>query len=398
MNRRILLISRCPPYPLHLGDRLIIGHLARHLKQRGYVLDLIALAQSPEDHQQIQQYAQDFRNITLIDEEPRSPASYLWRLLYAPARFPRHAQDSWSAPMWEAITAHLNQHEYDLVHLFGGIQVYEFAHLVQGYPNIITPYESYSLYLKRAVQQHGGVVNRVQRLIARKFESWMFSPYQHTVVLTGQDRDELREINPDLSIEIIPNGVDLRYFANESEEPRAPATLLFIGNYDYPPNRDAAWFLATQIFPKIRQQIPQARLQLVGNAPDSALQALASDAIEVTGRVPDVRPYLAQATVFACPLRVGAGIKNKVLEALAMGIPTVASPLSLDGIAVTVGEDVIRAGLDHFVEALLGLLNNPALQRQLSQAGPRKIQTQYSWASVADRYEALYRRTLEQEE
>jgi glycosyltransferase involved in cell wall biosynthesis len=297
---RILFISRCPPYPLHLGDRLILWHLARELSRRGLILDLLAYAQFSTDHSEIDYYKPYFRQITLVDEPQRTPLHYLKRILLPNTRFPRKARAAWSDTMWRHIEAHLAQNDYDVVHLFGGIQVYEVAHLLQNMPTVITPYESFSLYLKRAIEQHGGLMKRINRVIARQFERWMFSPYDSTVVLTGQDRDELHAINPALSLEVIPNGIDLTYFTGHTTG-RNPATLLFVGNYEYAPNADAAQILVQDIFPAILAQIPQATLKIVGNAPPPYLLAFASDKIEITGRVPDVRPYLAQATAFICP-------------------------------------------------------------------------------------------------
>jgi polysaccharide biosynthesis protein PslH len=385
----ILLISRCPPYPLHLGDRLIIWHLARELAQRGHTLDLIAYAQFESDHSEIEHYQPYFRQIQLIDESTRTPLDYLKRLILPAVRFPQYAERAWSSDMWHAIEAQLAQNQYDVIHVFGGIQVYEFYYLLRDYPTIITPYESFSLYLKRAIEQHGSLKHRINRFIARQFERWMYVPYGCTVVLTEQDKAELLDINPSLPVEVIPNGIDLDFFRMEQRE-RDKATVLFVGNYEYEPNLDAALLLAQTIFPAIQQQIPDARLQIVGNAPPPELQALTSDTITVTGHVADVRPYLAQATTFVCPLRVGAGIKNKVLEALAMGLPTVATPLSVDGIAVKHNESVVVASIEHIAMETVRLLRDKALQMRLAQNGYAVIQAQYSWSSVADRYLKLY--------
>src|SRR5687768_16674455 len=147
----ILLISRCPPYPLHLGDRLIIWHLARELAQCGHTLDLIAYAQFPSDHSEIEYYQPFFRQIQLFDEPNRTPLDYLKRLLLPATRFPQSAAGAWSGAMWQAIETRLAETAYDVIHVFGGIQVYEFFHLLRDYPTIITPYESFSLYLKRAL-------------------------------------------------------------------------------------------------------------------------------------------------------------------------------------------------------------------------------------------------------
>jgi glycosyltransferase involved in cell wall biosynthesis len=322
----------------------------------------------------------------LFEETQRSAWLYLQRALKP---FPQSANQAWQANMWQAIEKQLSAQTYDVVHLFGGVQVYEFAALLKEIPTIITPYESFSLYLKRAAAQKGGLAAHLNRFVARYYESFMYRPYSRTVVLTEEDKQELLGIQAQLAVEVIPNGIDLDYFSAEQKK-RDTATLLFVGNYEYEPNLDAAFVLAKQIFPSIQTAIPNARLQLVGNNPPAELQALQSDRIEITGRVDDVRLYLSQATVFVCPLRIGAGIKNKVLEALAMNIPLVASPISMEGIVAKVGEQLVVSDIESMPQTVIHLLQNPSLQQKLSQNGRSLIEANYSWRNVADRYESLY--------
>ncbi|MBL8164554.1 MAG: glycosyltransferase [Anaerolineae bacterium] len=388
---RILLISRCPPYPLHLGDRLIVYHLAEELEALGHEIDLLAFANRAEDWHEQGRYDHLFGQVRLFTEPRRSQGEYLRRALLPTARWPRRAEQSWSPEMWRAIEAALAATRYDALHLFGGIQVYEFAGALGGRPAVITPYESYSLYLRRALASASGaarLTTRVQLALARHFESWMFTPYKRVVVVSERDRDELLGLNPALPVQVIPNGVDTYHFRPRPTG-RIPA-LLFVGNYEYAPNVDAALRLAREIFPAVRQRVPGVRLWLVGNAPPPELRALASDTIRVTGRVPDVRPYLARAGAFVSPLRLGAGIKNKVLEALAMGCPLVATPLSVDGIHVTDGHDALIADGDGLAEAVVRLLSDAALRSQLALNGRALIEREYAWEQVAAAYVGVY--------
>jgi polysaccharide biosynthesis protein PslH len=386
--KTILLISRCPPYPIHLGDRLIIWHLARELSQRGYTIDLLALYNQEDNPDTISEYQPFFRHIELYREIERSGFDYLRRLMRPSARFPQTAQWSFTPDMWVAIEAYLQRYDYDVVQCFGGVSVYEFQSLFSHKPTVITPYESYTLYLERVIQQ-GGWGARLSLPIVRGFERWMFTPYDRTVVIAQPDKDSLLAIQPQLNIDVISNGIDLNAFQLQ-DTPRDPHTLLFVGNYEYPPNLDAVKLLVEQILPRVRQQIPDAILKLVGNKPPDWMRDLANDHIEVTGRVPDVKPYLAQGTVFVCPLRIGAGLKNKVLEALAMGIPVVATPLSVDGIRVIHRESAWITDVDRIADGVIQVMRDSSLQQTLSKNGRVLIEAEYSWAHTASQYEALY--------
>ena len=390
---RILLVSAAPPYPLFHGDRLMVFHLGRSLAERGHAIDLLALTQGPEDHEHQQHYAGIFDHVELIDEAHHGSVNFLARVVRPGRRWPRRAEDSWSPAMWRAIDRRLDGGSYDAVQLLGGTRIYEFFHALRGTPAVITPADSFGLRARRMFEAETGTAarlrGRMRWLTARAYERWMYDPYARTIVLSEVDRAVLLAGNPGLRVQVIPNGVDLGAFQAHAVE-RADNVLLFVGNFAYGPNADAALHLAAEIFPRVQELVPEAKLWLVGNAPPPALRALASDAISVTGRVPDVQPYLASATAFISPLRVGVGIKNKVLEALAMGCPLVATPLSVDGIAVTEGLDAIVAADEDLAGATVRVLQDGALRRRLSRNGRALIEARYSWSHVAESYESLY--------
>jgi glycosyltransferase involved in cell wall biosynthesis len=391
---RILMISTVPPYPLYYGDRLMVFHLGHALAERGHTVDLLALTQRPEDHAEQRHYAAAFGHIELIDGARHTPAAFVTRLLRPGRHWPSRAEDSWAPGMWRAIERRLDAEHYDVAQLLGGTHVYEFFGALRGVPAVITPADSFGLRARRMFQADGlGVrarlIGRLRWLTARGYERWMYDPFARTVVLSDVDRAELLDGNPALAVDVIPNGVDLREFAAQPTE-RTRDSLLFVGNFEYGPNADAALALASDLFPRVLERVPGAQLWLVGNGPSEELRSYASESITITGRVPDVQPYLARASAFVSPLRVGVGVKNKVLEALAMGCPLVASPLSVDGIAVTEGHDAIVAEGDALAAATVRVLQDPALRRRLSENGRALIEGRYSWAHVAAAYESLY--------
>lgn len=393
---RVLLISRCPPFPLHLGDRLIVHHVARELAARGHQIDLLAFYDRDSDLTDILQYRALFNDVQLIRESPRRAVSYAQRLLLPGHMFPTRCEDSWSPEMWRAIEARVQGASYELVHLFGGIQVYEFRALVEKLPTLIVSYESYALFLERALLQAPNLAAKLkvslQLEAARRFEAGMFKGYGRVVVLTEKDADALRRLDASLPLVVIPNGIDLDFFTPDPTlAPDSTPNIVFVGNYEYSPNAEGAHWLATEIFPQVQRRIAGVQLYLVGNAPPPTLTALNSGPIHVTGRVPDVRPYLQRASAFVSPLRVGAGIKNKILEAMAMGAPIVATPLSADGIGLREGEHILFGeSADQLAEAIVRLLGNLHLSNAMRAANRALIEARFTWKTVADQYEDLY--------
>ena len=185
----------------------------------------------------------------------------------------------------------------------------------------------------------------------------------------------------------ISNGVDADYFTPEFVteplyDPQTP-TYVFCGTMDYAPNVEAVTWFADEVLPLIRRREPAAAFYIVGSRPSAGVQALdRRDGVTVTGRVEDVRPYVAHATASVAPMKVARGIQNKVLEAMAMAKTVIVSPEGLEGIAATPGRDLILAeSAEDFAEAALTALTALAARGDdsMGQAARRLVVAQYSW-------------------
>ena len=194
-------------------------------------------------------------------------------------------------------------------------------------------------------------------------------------------------------ITVIPNGVDLEYF--QSSRPAGPGyiphRIVFTGNMSYRPNVEAVRHFAADILPAIRRDIPEAQFYIVGMDPSPAVQRLADgDRVVVTGRVDDVRPYLDAAAVAVAPLRVARGLQNKVLEAMAMRVPVVASPAAFAGIHAVAGHDLLVAeDPEAFSRAVITLLRDPAARERIAAAGLTCVKTNHNWSQLLERLEDL---------
>jgi glycosyltransferase involved in cell wall biosynthesis len=192
-------------------------------------------------------------------------------------------------------------------------------------------------------------------------------------------------------VRVVPNGVDTAAFPFDGRA-RPAARLVFGGNLGYFPNVDAAGWLARDVLPRIRTELPTAELCLVGARPARAVQALGTAAgVTVTGAVPAMAPELAKATVAVIPLRGGSGLQNKVLEAMAVGTPVVATPLATAGLDVTPGEHLLvaedAAGL---AAATLALCRDPARARAMAHAARALVEARYRWEASAAAVEAAW--------
>jgi glycosyltransferase involved in cell wall biosynthesis len=387
---RILMVSRCLPYPLHEGDRLIVAGLGAALRARGHHLDLLALYQDAADLAAVERARAVFRTVEAFPETPRSTLDYLRRIARP---FPDRAARCWHPRLWEAVQRTAGD-GHDVVHFFGGVQVYEHRDAAAGRPRVIVPYESHALFLARARAAAPGALERARlgaRLaMARRYERVIYRGFDRVVLISEVDAAYLRRLAPTLPVAVIPNGV-AREWLDAAPAPPASATLLFVGNYAHGPNVAAARALATEVLPQVRAAIPEARAVLVGANPTPALQALAGPGVEVTGWVPDVRPHLRSASCMVAPITQGAGLRNKLLEAMAAGIPVVSTPLGCEGLAVTVGENILlgRDSRELAVQTIR-VLRDPPLRSRIGAGGRALVERLYTWERVAGLYEALY--------
>jgi glycosyltransferase involved in cell wall biosynthesis len=232
-------------------------------------------------------------------------------------------------------------------------------------------------------------IRRVERTLTHLASHAIFASARDRAAVIGPRDVDARAIAP---ASVVPNGVDLGTWRRDRRE-LGQDEIVFTGAMDYPPNADAAIQLVEHVLPRVQTEIPTARVAIVGRDPSRRVRALADHpGVTVTGFVDDVRPYLEGAAVFAAPIRYGAGIQNKVLEALAMEVPVVASPLAADGLRTQDGdvppvdvakgpEAMARRVADRLREAAAGATADPALREYVA--------THFDWTTNADRLEAI---------
>ena len=232
------------------------------------------------------------------------------------------------------------------------------------------------------------IYRREARLLQR-FELDLAARADATLLVSEQERELFLSLAERAGLEVrervfsMRNGVDTEFFDPQRSWPRPHdgkgVHLVFTGAMDYWANVDGVEWFVREILPRIAEHRPDVRFHIVGSNPDPRVRELAGEHVNVTGRVEDVRPYLAHARLAVCPLRIARGIQNKVLEAMAMGLPVVATPEALTGIDCSVLSEFGTSRPDVFAENVIRLLDDADLHREISATVRAHVERHFSW-------------------
>lgn len=213
---------------------------------------------------------------------------------------------------------------------------------------------------------------------------------ERCVLATRAEETLLKSFAPWARTEVIPNGIDLEYF-RPAEAEAGPSGVIFTGAMDYLPNIDAVKYFCRDILPLVRRAIPDIPFYIVGLNPHADVRRLAEiPGVVVTGRVPDVRPYYYRASVCVAPLRIGRGVQNKVLQAMAMGLPVVASPAAHRGLEAKPGEHLhVEDEPSAFATQVVRLLRAPAEREAMARKARAFVEVHHAWATSCGRLERI---------
>lgn len=390
---RLLFVTARFPFPPFNGDSHRVYHQIRELN-RDHRITLLSISDTPvtaEDYAEVAPYCERVEAIHL----PR------WRAgvnlgTGLVSRLPLQIHYYRMPQVKRRIEEILREGDFDLVHATL-IRVAPYVWDIDRPPVVIDMIDSLALSLGTRRGQIGGpkrLAYDLEYRRVREYESAVVGHFPGLIVISENDRKALRSEK----VSVVSNGVDLDRYAYVGPEGREPATLVFAGNMGYDPNEKAmAWF-ARQVWPSVRAERTDARLQIVGVNPSEAVRALAEpgNGIEVLGRVPDVIAYLEKATVAICPMQTGSGMLNKVLEALSVGPPLVATSVANAGVGAVPGRDLLVADTPgDFAGAVLRLLEDPGERARIARNGRTFVEQTYTWQQHVRRLLEVYDGVLE---
>jgi sugar transferase (PEP-CTERM/EpsH1 system associated) len=286
-------------------------------------------------------------------------------------RLARRIEENWRKARYDGVLVHCAFAAQYALPLRGGFRIMDYGDLDSA------KWADYSTF--RSFPLSTGYSLESAKL--RRFEKFVAESSAHCTFTTRGEAEAFRTLAVSKPLTVIPNGVDTRYFHREVQSATDSKVLVFLGRMDYFPNIDGICWFARELFQPIRSRAPGAKLRIVGSNPVRAVRKLAEiEGVTVTGFVPDVRPYLADAAIAIAPLRLARGTQNKILECMGMGIPVVTTPEAARGIQANAGEHLLVAGTpEGFIQSVVELLENPSLRAQLGEAGRLQAESAHQW-------------------
>ena len=400
--RNLLFLVHRLPYPPNKGDKVRSYHLLKHLCA-GHRVFLGTFIDDPEDEAYVDMVRAICPDLFIAHiNPPMAKLRSLTGLLRGRALSLCYYQNK-QLQAW--VTQTLQDHEMDAVVVFSSVM----AQYVEENPGVASPpllvdfvdvdsakwtqyAASHRWPLSRLYRREGAQLLDYERSVAARSCRSFF--------VTKNEVELFQSVAPESASSVVPmgNGVDVDYFSPDMHWPSPFSTrhplveqipVVFTGAMDYWPNIDAVTWFARDILPSLRQRWPQVCFYIVGRSPPAAVWALACESVVVTGTVPDVRPYLQHAALVVAPLRVARGLQNKILEAMAMGRPVVASRTCAQAIDAQADELVCATGVGGFVREMDSLLKAPELAAAIGQSARQRVLESYSWSahlSGIDRY------------
>lgn len=387
---KLLFFANRTPYPPYRGDKLKIFNLARRLASK-HELHLLTFAQTEEDLG----YKAELEKIFTKVHQVYLPK---WRSAIncfsgAWDNTPFQVLYFKSAAMRRKLQEVLQQDRFDAVHV-QHLRMSPYLRELDTLPRILDMPDAFSLYWKRRREQQKNIAKwmfeNIEQKRVLKYEQIMKN-YDLSLVCSAEDLAYLKTTHSISNIKLLPNGVDLDTFKGGDHDYAHNHTLLFTGNMDYAPNVDAVGYFAEDILPLIRKECPQVQFVIAGQRPVKKVQDLANDHIQVTGFVKDLAAVYNSASVVVAPLRFGAGTQNKVLEAMAMGVPVVCSNIGFKGLGIQSGQGAfMQTDATEFANSVIALLRSEELRRCAGTKGAEVIRNNFSWDSITQLLEQYF--------
>ncbi|MCP4426385.1 MAG: glycosyltransferase [Chloroflexi bacterium] len=379
-------------------------NLIRYLTERGNRVTVLTLWTNEREQEALVELEKLAHRVWAL---PMPLWRSLWNCVFAlPGGQPLQSVYSWQPELLSFLNGDVHFDVVHVEHLRGSRYALRLKELGR-WPVVWDSVDCISHLFRQAAVRSENLIGRWRSRFELKrterYEGWLLNQFDRVLVTSSVDKRALASLSDNgdahsapQRIAVLPNGVDVDYFSPDTAVSREENTVIVSGKMSYHANVTMTLYLANDIMPHVWARQPDVKLWIVGKDPARELRALEENtAVTVTGTVPDLRDYLRRAAVAATPIPYGAGIQNKVLEAMACATPVVTTPQATAALDIQPGRDLLVAEEPQaFAAALLNLLDDPQRRRQLGQAGRDYVEDRHHWNNIAARLETIYRETI----
>ena len=392
---KILYICHRFPYPPKRGGKIRPFNMIRHLHAQGHQVVVASLVRSEEEAREGEGLSDHCTRYLM--ERVQNPAQAIKMVVRLPVRTPSSMGYFHSGRLVDRIRRETTTTSFDLIFVHCS-SVAQYVEDVRSVPKILDfgdmdsqkwisygPMKPFPLSL--GYYYEGFKMQLAEVDLAKKFDT--------CTCTTKAERATLEGMGTGVKTGWFPNGVDPERFA-PTDEPYDPDTICFIGRMDYYPNEECMFDFVSNTWPILRRRRPTLKLMIVGADPSKKVWALQSHpGVTVTGSVPEVQPYVRKAACTVAPLNIARGTQNKILEALAMGVPTVCSELASGGVDAVPGEHLLTGRTPgEYASAILRLVESSEERRRFSEAGRARMLSHHSWPSSMKRLDEIILETV----
>lgn len=413
----ILFLTQIIPYPPDAGPKVKTWHVLRHLAQKGYRVTLASFVR-PEEEEHVAAVKEVCQKVYTvpIHRSRVKDVGYWLRSNLTGRPFLIERDDL--VEMRRVVEQILARDRVDIIHA-DQLTMTQFGLKGQPAQETTTREDKNGAPPNRIFDAHNAVWTIVERMkenapwylkpVAgleaqriKGYEGMIVNQFEHTLAVAEPDRLALEDAVASISkapglkndsITVVPIAVDTQSLQPVQRSPGSKK-ILTLGTLHYPPNADGIRWFANDVFPLIQAKEPEVELTIIGKNPPAdffQLQEKHPRAINVTGYVEDLTPYFEQAAVMVIAVRAGGGMRVRILESFARGMPVVTTTVGLEGIDATPGEHVLVADTpEEFAQSTLELLANPSLAEKIAQRGRKLAEDNYDWQVVLQRMDAVY--------
>ncbi len=398
---KILMLTPYLPYPDSSGGQIRTQNLLKHLKRK-HDITLISLIKDPQEKQYIPILEKKFCKKVKVFQRSRKPFTLKNILKTGFSLDPFLVVRNFSPEAQKGIAYELANNNYDLIHVE---TFYAMPHI----PNTKIPvvlvdqtieFKVYQHYVKETSPLFLRPLMNIDVLKLKASEQYYWRKANKVIAVSDKDREDMLRLEPNLDTDIVPNGVNLDFFKKKTSWETKQPTILFVGNFFWLQNTEAAQTLINQILPLVKREIPNAKVWIVGQHQPDSLKSLASDSVVIRDIAEDDTQSIVDAyhdaDVFCTPLKGPGGTRLKNLAAMASQLPIVSSSVGMAGLGITSGQHaLVEDKTNKMAQAIVRVIKDPKLAAQLAQSSRQYVEQQFSYEVIANKLSQIYQQVAQ---